>query len=123
MTNLHPWRTTQQTSGQIPPSNIRTLKQNSSLHKYCELKANQLNDCGLDMRVVLKPEVSLEWTPDSFKKYLFKAFVKLMYDKDSTTKLTTKEINKVYLELEKHLAEKLHVESIPFPSNEPEMKA
>jgi hypothetical protein len=120
MTNLHPWRTTQpsQTSG-----NIRTLRQNSSLHKYCELKANQLNDCGLDMRVVLKPEVSLEWTPDSFKKYLFKAFVKLMYDKDSTTKLTTKEINKVYLELEKHLAEKLHVESIPFPSNEPEMKA
>jgi hypothetical protein len=75
------------------------------------------------MRVVLKPEISLEWTPESFKRYMFKAFTKLMYDKNSTTELTTKEINKVYLELEKHLAEKLHVESIPLPSNEPEMKA
>lgn len=103
--------------------NQRTSQQNRSLHKYCELKAQQLNDAGLDMRVTLKPEISLEWTPESFKKYMFKAFTRLMYDKKSTTELTTKEINKVYLELEKYMAEKLHVESIPFPSNEPEMKA
>jgi len=81
--------------------NQRTTKQNKSLHKYCELKAQQLNDAGLDMRVTLKPEISLEWTPESFKKYMLKAFTRLMYDKKSTTELTTKEINKVNLKKKK----------------------
>ena len=118
--NQTPWRTSQTKSQFL--SKQRTNVQNRAFHKYCELKANQLNDCGIGMKEVIDLEVNLEWTPASFKEY-FKAIMKKSLLKSSTTELTTSEINKVYLELEKHLAEKLYVESIPFPTNEPEMKA
>jgi hypothetical protein len=95
----------------------RTLKQNNSIHKYCELLAKELNTLGLDMRVVLKPEIKIMWTPEACKSELFKPVMKAMYGKESTTELTTSEVSKVYEQIAKLIREKFGCE-IDFPSKE-----
>lgn len=39
----------------------RTDKQNRALHLYFQWVADSLNDAGLDLRAVLKPEVEIPW--------------------------------------------------------------
>lgn len=95
----------------------RTLTQNKALHKYFELLAEALNDAGLDMKTVLKPEIDIPWTKESVKKHLWKPIQEAMLDEVSTTKLDTKDPSKVYMVLDRHLNEKLGV-SVPWPSNE-----
>ena len=91
---------------------IRTPQQNKSLHKYCELLAEALNDAGLDMRTVLKPEVGIPWTKESVKKQLWKPIQEAMYEKESTTQMDTKEPSEIYKVLDRHTASKMgiHVE-------------
>lgn len=95
----------------------RTLKQNSSLHLYCELLAEELNMAGLDMREVLKPSVDINWTSESVKEYLWRPIQKAMYQKQSTTELETAEVSRVYEVLNRHLGEKFGIHT-PFPSIE-----
>ena len=56
------------------------------------------------------------------KHILWRPFQEVMYQKKSTTELTTKEVSQVYETLNRHLGTKLGIH-VPFPSNEPEMKA
>ena len=95
----------------------RTLTQNAALHLFCERLATELNLAGLDMKRVLKPTVDIPWTKESVKTHLWKSIQDAMFEKDSTTKLTTKEVGEVYEVLNRHLGEKfsIHVE---FPSEE-----
>jgi hypothetical protein len=95
----------------------RTLKQNSALHVFFQELSNSLNASGLDQRVVLKPSVSIPWTEKAIKETLWKPFQKAMYDKQSTTELSTKEMMDVYETLNAHLSEKFGVH-IPWPSDE-----
>lgn len=92
------------------------------MYKYFELLANELNDAGLTIQKVLKPSADIDWTPEMIKYILWKPFQEAMYQKKSTTELTTKEVSQVYETLNRHLGTKLGVH-VPFPSNEPEMKA
>jgi len=103
--------------------NQRTTTQNKALHKYFELLSESLNGYGFDMKHVLKEQVEIDWTPEMVKKYLWKPLQDVMFSKKSTTELTRKEINQVFLTVDKYLGEKLGVELPRFPSNEPEMKA
>lgn len=95
----------------------RTKQQNRALHKLFDLLAQELNDAGLDMRKTLKPEVDIAWTPESIKEYLWRPIQKAQLNKESTTELTTVEIDEVFDTITRHLGEKfgLHV---PFPSVE-----
>jgi hypothetical protein len=95
----------------------RTLKQNSSLHLFFGLLADELNAAGLDMRTVLKPSVDIPWTSETVKNQLFKPIQKALLEKESTTELTTIEVNKVYEVLMRHLSEKFGV-FVEFPSIE-----
>jgi hypothetical protein len=95
----------------------RTLTQNAALHKYCQLLADTLNDAGLDMKSVLKPEVDIPWTGDSVKQNLWKPIQKLVIGKDSTTEPLKNEYSIVYDVLSRHLSEKLGV-YVPFPSRD-----
>src|ERR1044071_6647334 len=99
------------------PDKQRTIQQNKALHLYFQIIAEKLNDAGLDMRVVLKPEVEIPWTKESVKDHLWRPVQDLYLKKDSTTELTTDEITKVYEVLNRFLAEK-HGISEPFPSIE-----
>jgi hypothetical protein len=97
----------------------RTGQQNKGLHKGFELLADTLNDAGLDMKVVLKPEVNIPWTPASVKEYLFRPVMKAMTAKTSTTELEKiGEIEAVWETVMRFLMEKHHIEYLPFPSHE-----
>lgn len=95
----------------------RTSKQNRSIHKLFTILANDLNEKGLDARLILKPTYQIWWTDDMIKRDLWKPLQKVMLNKESTTELTTAEVSKVYEQLAKIIGEK-HGVSIDFPSAE-----
>lgn len=101
----------------IDPDQKRTARQNRALHVLFDLFAQNLNDNGLDMKKTLKPTVDIPWSAAGVKEYLWRPVQKAQLNKDSTTQLTTKEIDMVFDTLNKHMGEKfgLHV---PFPSIE-----
>lgn len=90
----------------------RTIQQNKALHKTFELWCDQLNGAGLTVKVVLKPEVEVMWTPDMIKEYLWRPIQKAQLGKESTTELTTKEVDKVYQTLQHHFGEKFGIELV-----------
>lgn len=97
----------------------RTNQQNRALHKYCAMVAESLTNAGLDMRKTLKPEVEIPWSGDSVKEHMLKPIVKAMFDKESTTELTTKEVSEVYEVMSRHLGEKLGI-NVEFPQENEE---
>lgn len=99
-----------------PVSKQRTLTQNSALHLFFSLVTETLNDAGLDMKHVIKEEVSIDWTPDMVKNYLWRPVQKAMLGKDSTTELTKIEVGQVYETLNRFLGEKFAVH-VPWPND------
>ncbi len=92
----------------------RTLRQNAALHKYFVRLFNALNDAGLDMRKVLKPETEIPWTLSSVKEYLWRPVQRIMLNKESTTELETTEVDEVYRVVDRKMVEK--GVNVPFPS-------
>ena len=92
----------------------RTLKQNNAIHKYCAMLAEQFGERGLDMRAVLKPEVEIPWTTESVKNHIWRPIQEIMTDIESTTDLSTKDVDAIYQVVARHLASK-HGISVPFP--------
>lgn len=89
------------------------------MHKLFTMLSETLNDAGLDQRKVLKPSVSIPWTPKAVKENLWRPIQEAMYHKKSTTELgKQEEITQIHAVLMRHLSEKFGVEYIPFPSHE-----
>lgn len=108
------------TGGNMHPEKYypkRTALQNRSLHLMFRLLADELNNAGLDMRTVLKPEIHIDWNPQTVKEYLWRPVQLAQLGKESTTELTTKEIDQIFDTINRHLGEKfgLHAD---FPSIE-----
>lgn len=98
---------------------LLSRQQQKSLHLFCRLLADELNGAGLDMKVVLKPSIDISWTKDNIKEYIWKPIMYSLYQKKSTTKLLKKsEIDGVWKEISRHLADKLGFTCPPFPSEE-----
>lgn len=95
----------------------RTLQQNKALHLFYQHLADELNDGGLDMRGVLKSWVAIPWSKESVKEFLWKPIQELQLRKRSTTELNTKDVDKIYMTLMRHLGEKFGV-GVEFPSIE-----
>jgi len=98
----------------------RSEQQNRAMHLAFDHLAKALNLAGLDMRIVLKPEINIPWTISSVKEHLFRPIMKAMTSKDSTTELlkSAGEIDTIWETLMRHLMEKHHIEYIAFPSYE-----
>lgn len=79
--------------------------------------SDTFNTLGLDMKVVLKPEIKIWWTPEACKRELFKPVMKAMYGIESTTELDTGQVSKVYEQVANLIGSKHGVE-IEFPSKE-----
>ena len=92
----------------------RTKLQNNAIHLWLTKLAKALNDAGLDMRKVLKPETSIDWTMQSAKDYLWRPVQEIMFNKTSTTKLETQEVSEVAQVIDRKMMEKGI--NIPFPS-------
>jgi len=95
----------------------RSGQQNKALHKFAEELANELNDRGLDMKQVLKPEVEIPWDKETVKRYLIHPIIKAKYQKESTADLSTKELSEGIDILNRHLLQKFDID-MPFPSSE-----
>ncbi len=95
----------------------RTNQQNKSMWKFFELLAQELSDHGLDMKKVLKPEIDIPWNKNTICEFLWRPIMKAQIGKESTTELTTKEIDKIYDTLNRHLGEKFGIH-VDFPSEE-----
>ena len=95
----------------------RTTQQNKSLHKFCELLADALNDAGLDMRKTLKPEVEIPWNKDMVKEHIWRPIQEAVTGKHSTTEMNTLDPSQIYEIINRHMAEK-HGISVPWPSEE-----
>lgn len=95
----------------------RTPSQNNALHLACEMLANQLNESGLDQRVVLKPSYKAWWDKDSVKKHLFKPFMRKIAHVESTKELKKADgkIGEIWDTLMRELGEHFGLEYIPFP--------
>lgn len=93
-----------------------TPQQRKSLHLYCEMLANALNDAGYDMRKVLemRPQMSIPWTKTSVKENLFKPILLAMEEKDSTEDMDNIEPSEVYEVLNRFTAQAFGV-SVPWP--------
>jgi len=87
---------------------------------YCGEIAKKLNDSGQDMRKVLKPEIAIRWTKDSFYTHMWKPVQKVMYDTDSSKDLETKHVSEIYDTINLHTSTH-HGVSSRFPSKEIEM--
>lgn len=79
--------------------------------------AEDLNDAGLDMKKVLKPEIEIPWTQENIKNLMFKPIIKAMFGVDSTKDLDTKQISEAYEVLNRHTASKLGI-SVAWPHEE-----
>lgn len=97
------------------PSKQRTEVQNRSLHLYFELIAQRLNDAGYDVQTVIKQVMDVSWSKILVKELLWKRAQEKMLGKKSTTELTTKEIDIVFDQVNRFLAEKFGI-SEPWPS-------
>lgn len=95
----------------------RTVQQNSALHLLFGMIADELNVAGFDMKRTLKAEVNIPWNVTTVKEWLWRPIQKAQLQKESTTELTTKEIDEVFDTLNRHLGEITGVH-VAFPSIE-----
>jgi transcriptional regulator NrdR family protein len=95
----------------------RTSQQNKALYKMFSELADELTAQGKDMRVILKPDVDIPWTQNRIKEHIWRPLQKAMFGTQSTTELTTDQVDKVFQVIQKHLGESHGVE-INFPSVE-----
>ena len=93
----------------------RSTAQNNSLHLWLSRLSDTLNNAGLDMKKVLKPEIEIPWTMLSAKEHLWKPIQKTMYGNVSTTDSNTIQYSEVYKVLDRHLTEKFNVH-VEFPN-------
>ena len=93
--------------------NESTDKQRRSIWLYCGLVAQELNDAGLDIRLLLEEELEVSWSKEIIMNIYWKTIQKTLFDTDSIKDLKTNQVSEVYEELNRHLAKfSLHV---PFP--------
>lgn len=96
----------------------RTQAQNRSGHKWFTEIATTLNDAGLEQQKVLSQVTySIPNTPESVKG-IFRSFAKSMFNKESTTELTTKEWTEISDLITRELGEKLGIDIPSYPSEE-----
>lgn len=75
----------------------RTLKQNSALHLFFTMIANELNELGTEFTYlgVKGLNISVMYTPHIVKEFFWKPIQLTLFDIKSTSKLNTDQINKI----------------------------
>ena len=98
---------------------FRSDRQNRALWLFFSILAEELNNSGYDMRTLIKKEVDISWTKNSIREYLWQPFQKAMFGEISTRKLTTEQINQIYDQINKVVAERTDGNiQVSFPSVE-----
>ena len=95
----------------------RTDRQNNALHLYLRMLADALKAGGFDLKAILKKDAEIPCTPENLKENVWRKVQSAMFEKKSTTELTTDEVNEIYLIVDKTISERTGI-TIPFPSIE-----
>ena len=101
-------------------SKQRTTLQNKALHKYFALMSEGLNGAGYDQvkfYETIKHGFAVSWSPEAFKDFWRSVAITLYPEITSTADLDTKQLQEVYLVVDKGISERTGV-SVPFPSDE-----
>ena len=93
---------------------IRTITQNSAIHKYFELLAEAFNDAGYTQKHEIFNKVDLNWTAHSIKEGLFKPILEVKTGKKSTAAATTVEISEIHKILNLWCMQQAGID-VPFP--------
>ena len=90
----------------VEKNNSRTTKQNASIHLYCEMIAETLNDLGhtFEYTGIKGVKMELRYTMLLVKTTLWKPIQMALFEKESTTELTTKEVSEVAEHIERYFA-------------------
>jgi len=96
----------------------RSITQNRALHLFFEHISNQLNEMGNTFHYTgLKGiEIECRYTANLVKEMIWRPIQIALFEKESTTKLTTHEMNEIITILNKFFADKGIY--LPFPSIE-----
>lgn len=96
----------------------RTSQQNRALHKYFELLAEEFNNAGYSVQLILSQKMDLNWDGQMVKDLLWRPAQQALLRKKSTTELSKQQdIDKVYEHLNRHISEKFFIH-VPFPHAE-----
>ena len=88
----------------MPEVKTRTTKQNKALHLFFSQLADELNDRGQYISKVIR--IDAPWDGARVKELIWREVQKKMTGKESTTQLTTKEINEIFEAIHLALANK-----------------
>lgn len=92
----------------------RTLKQNASMHVWCDELARECNHKGVSYKAVVQ-NLEVNWTPEAVKG-IIQAVAYAMYGTHHTSELTTKQLSEACREVDKIFLEQ--GVNIDFPSFE-----
>lgn len=89
-------------------SKKRTITQNKSLHLYFKMISDELNELGIEFcyQGLKGIDLSVPYTPIIFKELFWKPVQKTLFDINSTTDLTTSQIDIMINVFNKFFAEK-----------------
>lgn len=86
----------------------RTIQQNKSLHKYCTLMADSLNEAGFDFKKFLevsKYKIDVPWTMELFKDQIWRPVMESQTGKESTTDMSTTDPSHIHRIVDARIAE------------------
>jgi len=92
----------------------RSLTQNASLHLFCQMLADALNDAGLDMQKVLSQGTSIPWSAEKVKEDIWRKVQQAALGKKSTVKLERTEVSVIYDIINRHISTSFGI-FVPFP--------
>jgi hypothetical protein len=100
----------------IKNMDMRTVKQNSSLHLWAQKIADTLNENNLYMTGLFNNDIM--WNMELVKSMIIKGLIKQLFNIDSTTKLKRKEFDTLIDTITVIFGEKKGIKIPPFPSRE-----
>ena len=98
----------------------RTKQQNRAMHMLFSQAARQMNEHGIGKKIVidlLSKYATVPWNTITVKELIWRTLQKSLLLKQSTTTLTTKEIDEVFEVMNREIFVPLGIE-LPFPSIE-----
>lgn len=96
----------------------RSGLQNSALHVYCDLLAKALNAAGYSFIIEINGKRSeVDWSMHSVKEYMWRPIQKVIANKKSSAKCSTKDYPEIYENLNRLTANRFGV-SVEWPSKE-----
>jgi len=98
---------------------VRSLPQNSSLHKYCELRAEQLEGAGIKkIDLLTKMKAEMPWSMEGVKEDIWKVFQSFKGFGNKTSKLKTNEVTQVFDLCTQFFGDIMGLPFIDFPNKE-----